>query len=220
MLESLSRFLPDFFSGLVVNFEIAICALLGGILLGAPLAAARFRNELAATPAAWVVAVLRTIPTFAVMFFLVNVMPASFSVGGWQFHMTPWLAVALSLTLYAAAYVSDNAVEAMRQVRSGSPVAAMLFLMSLVRAFFVMVLSSGFGAAVGVVEATTITLRAIEVLPKLSDRLLLIGLVIVIFTVCFQVIYHIINLLRGKLNRQFYQPLEAARLSGTGSRQP
>jgi hypothetical protein len=126
----------------------------------------------------------------------------------------------LSLTLYAAAYVSDNAVEAMRQVRSGSPVAAMLFLMSLVRAFFVMVLSSGFGAAVGVVEATTITLRAVEVLPKLSDRLLLIGLVIVIFTACFQVIYHIINLLRGKLNRRFYQPLEAARLSGTGSRQP
>ena len=140
MLELLPRFLPAFLSGLVVNFEIAICALLGGMLLGAPLAAARFRNRLAAAPAAWLVAVLRTMPTFVVMFFLVNVVPASFSVGSWQFSMTPWLAVVVSLALYAAAYVSDNAVEAMRQLRSGSPIAAMLFLMGLVRAFFVMVL--------------------------------------------------------------------------------
>lgn len=218
MLELLPRFLPAFLSGLVVNFEIAICALLGGMLLGAPLAAARFRNRLAAAPAAWLVAVLRTMPTFVVMFFLVNVVPASFSVGSWQFSMTPWLAVVVSLALYAAAYVSDNAVEAMRQLRSGSPIAAMLFLMGLVRAFFVMVLSSGFGAAVGVVEATTVTLRTIETLPRVSDRLLLIGLVMVMFTLCFQVIYHAINHLRGKLNQRYRRPMQAAPLPG--ARQP
>ena len=218
MLEILPRFLPDFLSGLAVNFEIAVCALLGGLVLGAPLALARFRDQLAAAPAGWLVALLRTVPTFVVMFFLVNVVPASFSIGGWQLAMTPWLAVVMSLTLYAAAYVSDNALEAMRQLRSGSPVAAMLFVMGLVRAFFVMVLSSGFGAAVGVVEATTVTLRAIETLPKVSDRLLLIGLVIVMFTVCFQVIYHVINHLRGKLTQRFRRPAQAARLSD--SRQP
>lgn len=214
MLELLPRFLPDFFSGLVVNFQIAICAMMGGMLLGGLLAVARFRNGLAAAPASWLVALLRTVPTFVVMFFLVNVMPATFNLGGKQFAMTPWLAVVLSLTFYAAAYVSDHAVEAMRQLRSGSPVAAMLFVMGLVRAFFVMVLSSGFGAAVGVVESTTITLRAIETLPKVSDRLLLIGLVIVIFTVCFQLIYQVINRARGKLNRRFYRPVQAARLEG------
>jgi His/Glu/Gln/Arg/opine family amino acid ABC transporter permease subunit len=214
MLDILPRFLPEFLAGLAVNFQIAICALLGGLVLGAPLAAARFRNGLASAPAAWLVALLRTVPTFVVMFFLVNVVPATVSIGHWQFGMTPWLAVVLSLTLYAAAYVSDHAVEAMRQLRGGSPVAAMLFVMGLVRAFFVMVLSSGFGAAVGVVEATTITLRAIETLPKVSDRLLLIGLVIVIFTVCFQLIYHVINHWRGKLNQRFHRPVQAARLEG------
>ncbi|SFU94628.1 amine acid ABC transporter, permease protein, 3-TM region, His/Glu/Gln/Arg/opine family [Polaromonas sp. YR568] len=214
MLDVLARFLPDFFSGLVVNFQIAICALLGGLLLGAPLALARFRNGLASTPAAWLVALLRTVPTFVVMFFLVNVVPATVALGQWHFAMSPWLAVVLSLTLYAAAYVSDHAVEAMRQLRSGSPVAAMLFVTGLVRAFFVMVLSSGFGAAVGVVEATTITLRAIETLPKVSDRLILIGLVIVIFTVCFQLIYLVINHWRGKLNQRFHRPIQAARLEG------
>ena len=214
MRELLPRFLPDFLSGLAVNFEIAVCAMMGGLLLGGLLAVARFRNGLAAAPAAWLVALLRTVPTFVVMFFLVNVVPATFTLGPLQFSMTPWLAVVLSLTLYAAAYVSDHAVEAMRQLRSGSPVAAMLFVMGLVRAFFVMVLSSGFGAAVGVVEATTITLRAIETLPKVSDRLLLIGLVIVIFTVCFQTIYHVINHMRGKLNQRFHRPVQAARLEG------
>ena len=89
------------------------------------------------------------------------------------------------------------------------------FLSGPVRAFFVMVLSSGFGAAVGVVEATTITLHTIETLPRASDRLLLIGLVMVMFTVCFQAIYHAINHLRGKLNQRFHRPLQAARLSGT-----
>jgi His/Glu/Gln/Arg/opine family amino acid ABC transporter permease subunit len=214
MLELLPRFIPEFLAGLVVNFQIAICALLGGMLLGAPLAFARFRNGLAATPAAWLVALMRTVPTFVVMFFLVNVVPALGALGHRPFAMTPWLAVVLSLTLYAAAYVSDHAVEAMRQLRSGSPVAAMLFVMGLVRAFFVMVLSSGFGVAVGVVEATTITLRTMEALPKVSDRLLLIALVIVIFTVCFQLIYHLINHWRGKLNQRFHRPVQAARLEG------
>ncbi len=218
MLELLSQFLPAFLSGLLVNFEMAICALLGGVLLGAPLAAARFRNKLAAVPAAWLVAVLRTVPTMVMMFFLVNVVPASFSVGSWRWSMTPWLAVMVSLMLYAAAYVSDNAVEAMRQLRSGSPVAAMLFLMGLARTFLVMVLSSGFGAAVGVVEAVAVTMRAIDTLPKASDKLLLIGLVIVMFTVFFQVLYHAIERLRGKLDQRHYRPQRAYRLSG--NRQP
>lgn len=214
MLELLPRFLPDFFSALVVNFQIAVCALLGGLLLGAPLAYLRFLNSAVSAPAAWLVALLRTVPTFVVMFFLVNVVPAGLSVGGRPLAMTPWLAVVLSLTLYAAAYVSDHALEAMRQLRGGSPVAAMLFVMGLVRAFFVMVLSSGFGAAVGVVEATSITLRAIESLPHVSDRLMLIAMVIVIFTACFQTIYQLINRARVTLTRRFDRPAQAARLSG------
>ena len=45
----------------------------------------------------------------------------------------------------------------------------------------------------GVVDATTITLRTMETLPKVSGRLLLIAPVIVIFTVCFRLICHLIN---------------------------
>ena len=69
--------------------------------------------------------------------------------------------------------------------------------------FFVTVLSSSFGAALGVVEAVTVTLRAIEAMPLVSDRLLLIGVVMLILTVCFQTIYQVINLLRGKLMQRY-----------------
>lgn len=211
MLELLSRFVPDFLSGLLVNFQMASLALLGGLMLGVPLALARFRHGLATAPAAGLAAVMRSVPTFVTMFFLINVIPASFYVAGWQFGMSPWAAVVVALAMYASAYVSDNALEALRQIRSGSPVAAQLFLMSLLRVFFVLVLTSGFGAAIGVVEASTVTMRAIDALPRASDKLMLLGLVIVIFTVCFQAFYQIIKRLRDKIN-QSYTP--AIRRSG------
>ncbi|HSH92188.1 MAG TPA: hypothetical protein VK996_19540 [Ramlibacter sp.] len=192
MLEQLSQFLPAFFKGLVTNFEIAIWCVTGGLLLGLPLAAARLAGGIGGRAADGLIAFFRAAPTFVVMFFLVNVVPS----------VTPWLAVVLSLMVYGVAYVSDNAMEPIRQLRTGSHVMALLFVMSVVRAFFVMVLASGFGAAVGVVEATTVTLRAIESMPQVSDRLMLIGLVMLLFTIGFQAIYQAIDYARRKLERR------------------
>jgi His/Glu/Gln/Arg/opine family amino acid ABC transporter permease subunit len=200
--EQFAQFLPAFLSGLAVNFEIAICSVFGGLMLGSPLAIARLAGGPIARVAGGLVAFCRAAPTFVVMFFLVNVVPASVSLAGLKISMTPWLAVVLSLTVYGTAYVSDNAMEPIRQLRKGSPVVALLFLMSLVRAFFVMVLSSGFGAAVGVVEATTVTLRAIERMPQVSDRLMLIAMVMLMFTVSFQAIYRLIDFLRRRLSQR------------------
>lgn len=202
MLEQLVRFLPAFLSGLVTNVEIAVWSVTGGLLLGLPLAFARLGGGIPGRLAGWVVGFFRAAPTFVVMFFLVNVVSLNLSIGSWKMSMTPWLAIVLSLMLYGTAYVSDNAMEPIRQLRRGSQVVALLFLMSLVRAFFVMVLSSGFGAAVGVVEATTVTLRAIEGLPQVSDRLVLIAFVMLLFTVSFQCIYRLIDFFRRKLSER------------------
>lgn len=212
MPELIPRFLPDFLPALLVNFQIALVAMLIGLALGVPLALARFRHGLATAPATGLAAVMRSIPTFVTMFFLVNVIPASFHLGSWQFVMSPWVAVVAALAMYAAAHVSDNGLEAMRQIRGGSPIAAQLFLISLVRVFFVLVLTSGFGAAIGLVEAVTVTMRAIEALPQANDKLMLMGLVIVIFTVCFQTCYQVTQHLRDKIN-QSYNP--AIRRSGS-----
>ena len=199
MLEDLPRFVPAFFAALGVNFGIALAAVAGGLLCGVPLAAARLSGGAAGRLAGWVVAPLRAAPTFVVMYFLLNAVPARLSLGPWQANMSPWLAVVLALAVYATAYVCDNAVDAMRHWRAGERGAALLFLMGLARAFFVMVLSSGFGAAVGVIEATTVTLRALEALDDLGSRLGLMALVMMLFVAIFQCIYAIIDRLRRQL---------------------
>ncbi len=199
MLDLLGWFLPAFFKGLAVNFQLAFWVLLGGLPVGVVLAYLRLGTGWVARLTGWFVAVLRAVPTFVVMFFLVNVLSGEFSMVGISVTMTPKVAIVLALIIYMTAYVSDNGLDALRQLRRGSTVAALLFLMNLMRGFFVTVLSSSFGAALGLVEAVTVTLRAIEAIPLVSDRLLLIGVVILILTVCFQTIYQVINLLRGKL---------------------
>jgi ABC-type arginine transport system permease subunit len=202
VLELLPTFVPAFLAGLAVNFGVALWALVGGLLLGLPLAWARLVERLPGRIAGLVVAPLRTAPTFVVMFFLLNALPPQLSLLGWKFAMTPWLALMLSLAVYAAAYVSDNALEALRQLQAGSPVAALLFLTNLVRAFFVLVLSSGAGAAVGVVEAITVTLRETERLPEVRDRIVLMLVVMLFFIVALQTIYYAIDLLRLRLTRR------------------
>lgn len=206
MLDLLPVFIPAFFAALVVNFGIASCSVLGGLLFGLPLAALRLAGGGSARLAGALVVPLRAAPTFVVMFFLLNALPSTLALGPWTLAMTPWLAVVLSLAVYATAYVSDTALEALRQWRGGARGAALLFLMGLVRAFFVMVLSSGFGAAVGVIEATTVTLRAVEGLKSLGDRLLLMALVMLIFVAIFQCIYAVIDRLRLRLLARLAAP--------------
>lgn len=203
MLELLPRFLPDFLSALLINFQMALVAIMAGLLLGAPLAVARFRNGLAEAPAAGLTAVLRSVPTLVTMIFLINVVPASFSLGSWRFAMSPWAAVVTALALYAAAHSSDHALQAMRQVRNGSPIAAVLLLISLLRIFGVLVLTSGFGAAIGVAEAVTVTMRALDGLPRATDKLMLMGVVIVIFTIGFQAFYQITRRLQNRINLSY-----------------
>ena len=82
MPEWLTRFWPDFFAGLLINFRVAAFALFLGLLLGAPLGVAQYRRQLAELPAKWLLAVLACVPTFAALFFLINVIPSNISLGG------------------------------------------------------------------------------------------------------------------------------------------
>jgi len=197
--EVLPAFVPRFVAALGVNVGIAAAAVACGLLVGLPLAAARLLPGWAGRTASALVALLRSAPTFVVMFFLLNALPRGIALGPWQLAMTPWLSVVLSLAIYATAYVCDNALEAAQQWRRGSRLAAMLFPMGLVRAFFVMVLSSGFGAAVGVIEATTVTLRQLEALDGTGARLALMALVVAMFVLLFQGVYALIERLRRRL---------------------
>lgn len=201
MPEWLTRFWPDFFAGLLINFRVAAFALFLGLLLGAPLGVARYRRRLAELPAKWLLAVLACVPTFAAMFFLINVIPSNFSLGVWKIATKPESALVIALALYATGLASEHAVEALRQTRMGSPVALWEFFLNLARVYFSLVLASGFGAAIDVAEAVTVTRRAMDALPTLPDKFMMIGLVIGVFTLLFQTLYKIEQRLRDNTSQ-------------------
>ncbi|HQY10110.1 MAG: hypothetical protein KA896_18685 [Leptothrix sp. (in: Bacteria)] len=182
-------FLGDFAAGLLVNLHIAAVALglglVGGLALAALLTAGPALRRLGET-LLWP---LRAAPTFVVMFVLLNLLPSELGFGPLRTAMSPWWAVVLSQCAYTTAFAADVLADAWRQRRQGSNLGLALLPTALLRAFFVVTLSSGFGAAIGVVESTAVTMRAIEALPGLSERLLLLGSVMVFYTVCLQSLY-------------------------------
>ncbi len=192
-------FLPQLLAGMAVNFKIAAIALLLGRALGVPLTLARLSGSITGAAASTLIGLLRAAPTFVVMFFLFNVIAKDAKVFGYAIALSGVMTVAVSLVPYAAAYVADNGAEALQQLRRGAPLAALLFLPNIGRAFFVLVMSSSAGAAIGVNEGIAVILREAERLPATSDKFLLFAVGIACFGVALQVGFAMINLLKNWL---------------------
>ena len=207
-----SDFLPRFLGGVVVNFEIAGIAIALGLACGLLLAAARLYGGPVGAVAASIIALMRAAPTFVVMFFLLNVIPRNVTLFGVPLVLSGVMAVALSLLPYAAAYIADAAVEALEQLRRGSPLGSLLFLPNVTRAFFVLVMSSSAGAAIGVPEGITIILRQAEQLPSLGDKLALFAVGIVFFGIPLQAGFAVMSLFQRRLSRAVMRNREAASL--------
>lgn len=187
-------FLLRLLGGMLVNFEIAALAILAGLVVGGGLALARLRGGAFAAAAATLIALMRAAPTFVVMFFLLNIMAHDTQLSG-------VMIVALSLVPYSAAYVADSGVDAIRHLQRGSRLGALLFLPNLTRAFFVVVMSSGAAAAIGVTEGISIILRQAERLPSLDDRLVLFAAGIVLFGIPMQLGFAFIAWMQRRLGR-------------------
>ena len=200
-IPALSDFLPLFLAGMAVNFEIAAIAIALGLLLGVLLAAARVYGGFPGIAAGSLVALMRAAPTFVVMFFLLNTMSREASASGGPFAFSGIMTVALSLVPYAGAYVADSGVEAFQQLRRGSPLAGLLFLPNIARAFFVLVMSSSAGAAIGVTEGIAVILRQAEYLPFLGDKLVLFAIGIMFFGVPLQIGFAVLTLIQRRLGR-------------------
>ena len=144
---------------------------------------------------------MRAAPTFVVMFFLLNALPRDATLFGRPFGLSGMMTVALSLVPYSAAYVGDAAFDALRHLRAGTPHGAMLFLPNVTRAFFVLVMSSSAGAAIGVTEGITVILREAEHLPDLDDRLTLFALGIVLFGIPLQIAFALVGAIQRRVAR-------------------
>ena len=207
LIERLSSdFLPLFLRGMVVNFEIAVIALAVGLALGLLLAFARLGGGVPGGAAASVISVMRAAPTFVVMFFLLNAIPRDATLFGAPLALSGVMTVALSLVPYSAAYIADAGADAVRQLRAGSTLGALLFLPNLTRAFFVLVMSSSAAAAIGVTEGITVILRHAEQLPVLGDRLVLFATGIVLFGIPLQAGFAIMSVIQRRLSLRVARP--------------
>jgi ABC-type arginine transport system permease subunit len=190
----------DLLAGMAVNFQIAAVALGLGLALGLPLGLMQLGGRLQRALVAPSVGLMRVAPTFVVMFFLLNVIPRDASLFG--LALSAPMIVALSLVPYAAAYAADNGREAFRQLRGGSAESALLFLPNIARAFFVLVMSSSAGAAIGVSEGVAVVLREAERWPSLGEKLVVFGIGVLAFGVVFQIGLALMRLLGRRLARR------------------
>lgn len=194
-------FVPELLAGMAVNFEIAAIALLVGLILGGLLGLARLSGGFVGGLATSLIGLMRAAPTFVVMFFLLNIIPPDTTLLGMHVAPSGFMAVALSLVPYSASYVADNGAEALKQMRAGSPLGALLFLPNVTRAFFVLVMSSSAGAAIGVTEGIAVILREAEQLPALGDKLVLFAIGILFFGIALQAGFALVRLLQHHLGR-------------------
>lgn len=193
LLEHLwSDFMPLLLEGMTVNFEIAGIAIGLGLVAGLVLAIARWRGGVVGAGAASAITLMRAAPTFVVMFFLLNALPKTASLSG-------VMAVALSLLPYSAAFVADAGLDALRHLRGGSSLAALQFLPNVMRAFFVLVMSSSAGAAIGVGEGITAILHQAEQLPALGDRLILFAIGVASFGIPLQLAFVLLRAVQRRL---------------------
>lgn len=194
-------FIPELLAGMVVNFEIAAIALAVGLALGALLALARLGGGVLGVVATSLIGLMRAAPTFVVMFFLLNIIPRDATLFGIGVAPSGIMIVALSLVPYSASYVADNGAEALRQLRAGSPLGALQFLPNVTRAFFVLVMSSSAGAAIGVTEGIAVILREAVLLPSLGGKLVVFAIGILFFGITLQAGFALMRLLQRHLGR-------------------
>jgi hypothetical protein len=159
----------------------------------------RFTGGVLGAGATALIGLMRAAPTFVVMFFLLNIIPRDATLFGLAVAPSALMTVALSLLPYSASYVADNGAEALKQLRAGSPLGALQFLPNVTRAFFVLVMSSSAGAAIGVTEGIAVILREAVLQPSLGDKLILFAVGILFFGVTLQAGFALVRLLQRYL---------------------
>ena len=199
MLEIIDQFIPILWAGFLVNLEIGVAAVVIAIMLAVPLTLVRRRLPLLQRPIRLCIQLMQALPTYVTMFFVLNLLPDHLAL--WGQPIEGVTAVVLAQSVYLTAYVAEDAHKALEHLRRKQLEQALLFLPNLLRGFVVVVMSSGFGAAVGVSEAVSVTIHQAERLPALGDRVLLFGVTITFFVLVFGSVNVVIQRLINRLGR-------------------
>jgi His/Glu/Gln/Arg/opine family amino acid ABC transporter permease subunit len=199
MLGIVQQFIPILWAGFLVNLEIGVAAVAIGLVLGVLLTLLRRRLSLLQRPIHLCIQLMQALPTYVTMFFVLTLLPDDLAL--WGRPIESVTAVVLAQSVYMTSYVAEDAYEALEHLKRNDRDQALLFLPNLLRGFVVVVMSSGFGAAVGVSEAVSVTMHQAERFPALGDRILLFAVTITFFVLIFGLVNILIQRLISRLGR-------------------
>ena len=204
-----SSFIPELLNGMKVNFQIAFASLIVSLFIGVLLTGVSLMGGFVGKIIAFFIALIRAMPTFLAMICLLYLIPKQIDIAGSSFSLSGIVIVILSLLPYAVAYVFDNLSESIRQWRRGQMVTALQLLPNLSRMFFILIMSSSAGAAIGVTEGVATLLRYASRLESFQERLVLYAIGILFFGIIMQTAFALINLLRGVMIERVSRRAEA-----------
>ncbi len=146
---------PFLLQGFMWNIFIAICAVALGTMLGVGLAWLRVNKEgKPAYIAGQISKFLRGVPTLALIFYAVFVIPSEFNLPGTSVlvHIPPWVKAVIGLSAAPLAFTSESLVVAYRAWSKGDIGAALLFIPTWINAFLISFVASSASSLVGVSE--------------------------------------------------------------------
>ena len=199
MFAIVQQFIPILWAGFLVNLEIGVAAVAIGTMAGVALTLLRRRLSLLQRPVHLCIQLMQALPTYVTMFFVLTLLPDDLAL--WGRPIESVTAVVLAQSVYMTSYVAEDAYEALEHWKRNDRDQALLFLPNLLRGFVVVVMSSGFGAAVGVSEAVSVTMHQAERFPALGDRILLFAVTITFFVMVFGSVNILIQHLISRLSR-------------------
>jgi His/Glu/Gln/Arg/opine family amino acid ABC transporter permease subunit len=199
MFAIVEQFIPILWAGFLVNLEIGVAAVAIGTIVGVALTLLRRRLSLLRRPVHLCIQLMQALPTYVTMFFVLTLLPDDLAL--WGRPIVSVTAVVLAQSVYMTSYVAEDAYEALEHWKRNDRDKALLFLPNLLRGFVVVVMSSGFGAAVGVSEAVSVTMHQAERFPALGDRILLFAVTITFFVLVFGSVNILIQHLISRLSR-------------------
>ena len=186
MTFNLSDFVLNFLTYFLTNIKIGLISLLLGLLLGMPLALVLDKKNKWLTPLVTVLLFFcRGFPVYILMFALLNSLSADGFFKAFSDETIRMIAIILALTAYALAAICDLTLVMLTQLAKGQMAEAFLIVPNIFRVFTTVLISSSVGAAIGVSEAVSYTIRVYERFPDRLDRFLLV-LGVTIFFALFQ----------------------------------
>ena len=180
MLDNTLLFLQAF----TVNLKLGLITLAIGLVIGLPTAVVRHRGAgLGKGTINGVIYFLRAFPTYVLLFITFNIlMSIGFFEGASQTFVAQ-AALVIALSSYTISACSDACLTFLSQMARDQPDQAWLIIPNVVQIFIVTAVSTALGAAIGVQEAVMFTIKLADSLASRGERILLMFVVVIFFTV-------------------------------------